>query len=432
MKRLMKRLVVAILGWQVRRLRKKASFKIVGVVGSIGKTSTKLAIAQTLGKNTRVRYQEGNYNDLVSVPLIFFGQDMPSLLNPLAWLGVFWRNHRQINKHFPYDVVVTELGTDGPGQIAAFKRYLELDLAVVTSVAPEHMEYFTDLAAVAAEELSVSSYAKQIIYNSDLVAAEFRQGLAADSVSYGITDSEADYHLSNIYHSVGGFEGDIKHHGEILLHVQHEVVSQAQLYSLLAAVVVAVQCGIKPVDVLHSLSAILPVSGRLRRLRGINNSTIIDDTYNASPDAVMAGLQTVYSLNAPQKIAVLGSMNELGPISQQAHRQVGELCDPQHLALLVTIGAAANEHLAPAAIARGCTVKSFDNPYAAGEYVQSKIEPGAIIFAKGSQNGVFAEEAVKQLLADPEDAAKLVRQSPDWLKRKKKAFSGSTQPAQSG
>jgi hypothetical protein len=92
---------------------------------------------------------------------------------------------------------------------------------------------------------------------------------------------------------------------------------------------------------------------------------------------------------------------------------------------VVTIGPDASQYLAPAATSRGCTVKSFDNPYEAGEYVQGKIEPGAVIFAKGSQNGVFAEEAVRLLLADPEDAVKLVRQSHYWQKQKAKSFKRS-------
>src|SRR5258708_17461591 len=143
----------------------KHHFKIIGVVGGIGKTSTKLAIAQSLGKTLRVRYQEGNYNDIVSVPLIFFGHPMPSLVNPFAWIKVFMDNAKQIRGEYPFDVVVVELGTDRPGQIAAFQKYLKLDYAVVTAIVPEHMEYFNDMQAVSSEELSVAGYSEKLIYN---------------------------------------------------------------------------------------------------------------------------------------------------------------------------------------------------------------------------------------------------------------------------
>lgn len=422
MKKAMKKIVVAILAKQVKKLRKKHNFKIIGVVGSTGKTSTKLAIAQTLGANLRVRFQEGNYNDLVSVPLIFFGHQMPSLTNVLAWVKLFVNNSKQIRGDYPFDVIVVELGTDGPGQIKQFQDYLQLDIAVVTSIAPEHMEFFDDLNAVAEEELSVATFSSKLIYNADLVADNYVSGLAEGSLSYGLGQNQADFHLANVFHSAGGYEGDIKHAGEIYLHVAHEVVSETQLYSMLAAVVVSRELGLKTPQILSGIASIRPVSGRLRRLRGVNNSTIIDDTYNASPDAVKAGLATLYKLESPQKIAILGSMNELGQMSAAAHKEIGELCDPTQLALVVTIGNEASQYLAPAAQAKGCNVKTFDNPYDAGEHVKNQIQPGAVIFAKGSQNGVFAEEAVRQLLADPEDANKLVRQSADWLTKKKKQF----------
>lgn len=422
MKKVLKNIVVAILGRQVRKLRKKHDFKIAGVVGSIGKTSTKLAIAQTLSKSRRVRYQHGNYNDIVTVPLIFFGHETPSLLNPIAWVKIFMSNAKQIS-NYPYDVVVVELGTDFPGAIAAFKEYLELDIAVVTAITAEHMEFFADMQAVANEELSVVQYAKQVIYNADLVEEVYRAGLPADAISYALSDTTAEYHLANVFHSAAGFEGDIKHGAdEILLHIAHESVFETQLYSVLAASIVGNQLGLKKTEILDGLAAILPVSGRLRRLRGINNSTIIDDTYNASPEAVKAGLEALYKIEAPQRIAILGNMNELGAMSASAHKEIGELCDPSKLQLVITLGPDANTYTAPAAEAKGCTVKKFDTPYAVGEYLQSKIEPEAVIFAKGSQNGVFAEEAIKMLLADPEDASKLVRQSQYWMKRKKANF----------
>ncbi len=420
MKRTLKKLVVAVLARQVRSLRKKHQFKIIGVVGSIGKTSTKLAIAQTLGKSLKVRYQQGNYNDIVSVPLIFFGHEMPNLINPLAWLKIFMDNSAQIRRGYPYDVVVVELGTDAPGQIAEFKKYLQLDIAVVTAITPEHMEYFDGLKAVADEELSVTGYSNQIVYNADLVPTEFRTALPENALSYSLRGTEASFHIANIYKSFGGFEGDIKQGSEIFLHFLQEVPAEIQLYSSLAAVVTGTLVGLKPAQILDGLEAIKPVSGRLRRLRGINGSTIIDDTYNSSPEALKAGLEMLYKQEAQQRIAILGSMNELGAMSADAHKQIGELCDPAHLSIVVTIGDEANKYLAPAAEAKGCHVKTFDNPYEAGDFLQGFVEPGAVIFAKGSQNGVFAEEAVRKLLADPEDAAKLVRQSLEW--QKKKAF----------
>lgn len=420
MKRLLKWIVVSILARQVRNLRKKHQFKIIGVVGGIGKTSTKLAIAQSLGKTLRVRYQEGNYNDIVTVPLIFFGHATPSLFNPFAWFKVFMDNARQIEGDYPFDVVVVELGTDRIGHIAAFQKYLKLDYAVVTAIVPEHMEYFHDMQTVADEELSVAAYAEKLIYNADLVPEMYRQPLQ-DAISYG-RQQPADYRLASVARSKEGFEGKVQHHGKALLHFRRDVISEAQLYSTLAAITVGSELGLAPSQILEGLATIRPVSGRLQQLRGINDSLIIDDTYNAIPDAVTAALKMFYELKAPQKIAILGNMNQLGAIAPGAHTEIGELCDPAQLDLVVTIGPDANAYLAQAAAAKGCVVQSFDTPYEAGAYLQSQVRQGAAILAKGSQDKVFAEEAIKLLLADPADASKLVRQSAYWQKRKQKSF----------
>jgi len=135
-----------------------------------------------------------------------------------------------------------------------------------------------------------------------------------------------------------------------------------------------------------------------------------------------AALHTLYRLAAPQKIAVLGNMNELGKYSEAAHHEIGQYCDPKQLDLLVTIGPDANKYLALTAAAKGCKVQQFDDPYSVGEYLKPIVKKGALVLVKGSQNRVFAEETVKLLLANPKDAEKLVRQSAEWLKKKAKLY----------
>jgi UDP-N-acetylmuramyl pentapeptide synthase len=115
-------------------------------------------------------------------------------------------------------------------------------------------------------------------------------------------------------------------------------------------------------------------------------------------------------------------MNELGNASEDAHRQIGRYCEPKQLDLVVTIGPDANAYLAPEAQKLGCTVASFDDPYSAGEYVRNRMKSRALVLAKGSQNGVYAEEAVKLLLQNSSDANRLVRQSSVWLAKKAKNF----------
>lgn len=209
---------------------------------------------------------------------------------------------------------------------------------------------------------------------------------------------------------------------KFLLSAQHEAIAEPRLYAVAGAVAVARELGMAPSEIKAGLDKLKPVAGRMQKLAGINGSIIIDDTYNASPPAMKAALDTLYRLDAPQKIAVLGNMNELGNYSQAAHEEIGSYCDPKKLDLVITLGPDANKYLAPAAEAKGCKVQQFDDPYSVGEYLKSIIKNGALILVKGSQNRVFAEEAVKLLLADPKDAKKLVRQSEAWLKIKAKDF----------
>jgi UDP-N-acetylmuramoyl-tripeptide--D-alanyl-D-alanine ligase len=157
-------------------------------------------------------------------------------------------------------------------------------------------------------------------------------------------------------------------------------------------------------------------------LNGIEGTMLIDDTYNSSPLAAESSLRTLYQIDAPQRIAVLGDMNELGKTSQEEHERLGKLCDPSELAWVVTVGEIAEKFLAPAAKSRGCQVKSFRNSLLAGAFVRSVIEKGSVVLFKGSEAGIFLEEAVKEVLQSPSDESKLVRQSTSWLTRKQAFF----------
>ena len=417
-----RRILARILQAQVMRLRKRHNFKLVGVVGSVGKTSTKAAIAKTLSTSKRVLWQEGNYNVDITVPLVLFGQTQPSLFNVVAWTKIWLKNQQAIRRDYPYDVVVLELGTDAPGQIEQF-AYLQLDVAVVTAISPEHMEFFGTLDAVAEEELAVLSFAKQTLINVDDTPAQYLAGHTY--VGYGLNKGKhVNYYISD--RSDKGLKGQ-----EITFNLVKKRRIAATISLLgdqgakfaLAAAATAELLGETNEDIKNGLAGIEAFAGRMRLFEGIKQSTLIDDTYNASPIAVKAALDVLCSMDAPQRIAVLGTMNELGAYSPDAHREVGSHCDSKKLDLVVTIGRDAKEFLAPVAKEKGCEVHSFMSPYAAGEFVQKRLKKKAAVLAKGSQNGVFAEETVKMLLKDKTHASDMVRQSSYWMQKKYAQFS---------
>jgi UDP-N-acetylmuramoyl-tripeptide--D-alanyl-D-alanine ligase len=409
MKRALKAIVVSVLAWQVRRLQRKNNFKCVAVAGSYGKTSTKLAIVQALQTKYKVRFQDGNYNDITTVPLIFFGRTIPPLFNPFAWLSVFLKNELALRRPYDYDVVVVELGIDGPRQMQEFKKYLKVDLAQVTSIAPEHMEFFDRIEDVAKEELAIREFSDVVLVNKNLCDIK----LPTDTKISGYEIEFNEENLSDKWSVKFGAK-------TINLGIKPDSITQ--LYTFANAAVVCVELGMTEEEIKKSLLGIDTVPGRMNRLEGKGGSRIIDDTYNASPDAVIMALHNLYAAEGDKKIALLGNMNELGEESESYHRAVGKQCDPKKLDLVVTLGPEANKFLADEARKRGCKVVETTTPYEAAERIEGRLGEGVVVLAKGSQNGVFAEEAIKLLLADPKDAGLLVRQSPAWIKKKEKSF----------
>lgn len=420
-----KKIVRTILEHQVKRYFKKQQPKLVAVVGSVGKTSTKYAIATVLSEKLRVRAHEGNYNDTMSVPLSLLGVEYPDDVHSVReWLAVFRAMSIRIHEEKDVDVIVQELGTDHPGEIAHFGSYLRPDITVVTAVSDEHMEFFGSLDAVAKEELAIAAYSKLTVINRDDVDGKYA-GLAETSSidTYGLSE-QAEYRLAvEPANPLDGRIGKLKtpEWGEISVSLQ--LVGDHILKAAAAAACVAAKLGLTSEEAVLGLSKIRAAKGRMQILQGLHGSVLIDDTYNASPLAVKAALETLYTIEAPQRIAILGSMNELGNTSAKSHESVGMLCDPSKLDWVVTIGDEAAKYLAPAATNKGCQVKSFKTPYQAGGFVNKVLQPGAVVLAKGSQNGVFAEEALKVLIKSGEDEKLLVRQSEYWMTVKSDQFS---------
>jgi UDP-N-acetylmuramoyl-tripeptide--D-alanyl-D-alanine ligase len=417
-KPLSKRLLCNLLERQVLRLRRQHDFTVVAVAGSVGKTSTKLAIVDALSVARRVQYQSGNYNVRLTVPLIFFGQSEPGIYNVLAWLKILWKNRQLIKQEYPYDVVVVELAPGKVGSMAKF-AYLQPELGVLTSIAPEHMEVFGTIETVAKEEMTLLDFCKKTLVNSDDIETRFLEG--KEYISYGSDGATYSLKSAKPAKRLGSQDVTFDLAGRKVSSTIGLTGQQGAKIALAAAAAVS-ELALAEDDVKSALKQLKPFAGRMQILSGIKESTIIDDTYNASPLAVKAALDVLYNTEAPQRIALLGNMNEMGEYSEQAHVEIGEYCDPKKLDLVVTLGPDANKFLAPTAQARGCQVETADTPYQAAELITSRLKKDAAVLIKGSQNRVYAEEAVKKLLANPEDAAKLVRQSDYWMKVKQRQF----------
>jgi UDP-N-acetylmuramoyl-tripeptide--D-alanyl-D-alanine ligase len=408
----------------VRKYMAKHQPKLILVTGSVGKTSTKLAIATVLSEKYRVRVHEGNHNTHMSVPLGILGIAYPDNIRSLsAWLRVRKAAKQRIKaKVSDCDVIVQELGTDTPGDIAHFGTYIRGDIAVVTAVSPEHMELFKTLDIVAQEELSVSNFSRLTAINRDDIDSHFSQYIQTPNITtYGMGGA-AEHRFLIEDRTRQGIVGKVvlPNVGEVP--VTLKTISESGVKAAVAGALVGAQLGMSSQEIIQGLSKITPPPGRMNILRGLKDSMIIDDTYNASPLAVEAALKTLYTIEATQRIAIIGDMNELGEASPAEYQKLAMFCHPTQLHYLVTVGPETEKYLAPAARDRGIPTHSFKDSISAGAFVHSILEKNAVVLGKGSQNGIFVEEALKIILHETEEEWQLVRQSPAWLKEKDKQF----------
>lgn len=419
--RVQKKLEEAVVGYFAAH----SEVKLIVVAGSVGKTSTKTAIATMLAQKYRVRLHEGNHNTHMSVPLAILGVPYPDNIRSFsAWRQAIKYAKARILAPTDVDVIIQELGTDHPGDIEHFGTYLKPDIAVITAVTPEHMEFFKTMEAVAHEELAAGNFSKLAIINRDDIDGAYAQYLTNGNIDTYGTSAAAEYHFEQ-----QDFTPEAGHTGKFVGNELSEgvdatikVVGEHNLRPAIAGAAVGLKFGLNAQEIAAGLAAMRPVPGRMNLIRGLNGSTIIDDTYNSSPVAASSAVQTFYSLQAPQRIAIMGSMNELGESSAVEHEKIGKLFHPDMVDWVITIGDEAGKYLAPAARSNGCQVKPFMNAIQAGAFAHSVLDKGALVLAKGSQGDVYAEEAIKILLHDQTDVSKLVRQSPAWMATKEEFF----------
>lgn len=398
--------------------------KLIIVVGSVGKTSTKMAIGTVLSERYRVRLHEGNHNAELSAPLAILGVEYPENIKSIGqWLRVFRAAKQRIREPADVDVIVQEVGTDGIGQVPHFGTYARPNLAVVTAVADEHMEFFKTLDAVAEEELSAANFSEAALINRDDIPGQYSSLITTPRFSTYGTSSAAEFSIAQAdFTLTEGTKGLLNTPLHQNVPVQLAIVGEHSLRAAAAAAAVGELFTLAPEEIQSGIRKLRAVPGRMNVLRGMDSTVLIDDTYNSSPIAAESAIRTFYQIPAPQRIAVMGSMNELGDVSAAGHKAVGDLFDPMEVAYVITVGDQANTYLAEAATLKGCRVIKCRNALEAGAEAHQLMEEGAVLLFKGSQGGIYLEEAVKMVLHSTDDEDRLVRQSPKWMEKKRAFF----------
>ena len=423
----------SIVHYLVKRYAKayfrKHPVKLVVVTGSVGKTSTASAIATVLSEKYRVRYSDGPHTGLLRPPLAMLGVKYPTRSRSFGqWWTALRALRLRVSQPPDVDVVVQEIGSDRPGTMADYATYLQPDMVIVTAVGLGYMETFGRLETIAEEQLLLTKPAKLSVINRDDIDQRYAKYADTSSITtYGL-DEGAEYRMKLDFGiQLEGVMGVFVAPDWEPLPVTLQVVGDSDIKAAVAAGLVGARLEMTAVQVATGMAKIRSVPGRMNQLCGVKESILIDDTYSSNPMSAAAALRTLYSIDAPQKIAVLGSMKGCGAISAKAHAAVGRLCNPNQLDWVVTIGQDAANHLAPAAQQNGCQVRAFSNPLMAAGFVNSVIKKDCVVLLKGSRDGVFAEETTKALLRDSADDAQLVRQDLDWLLIKERAFDVSVE-----
>jgi len=441
MRTFLKFIIVYILIWEAKRALKKWKPFIVLVSGSVGKTTTKDAIYHVLKDSTDVRKSEKSFNTELGVPLTVLGLEN-AWRNPFAWLRNIIDGYHVTNLPSYPKLLILEVGSDHPGDIAKLTKWLTPDIAVITRLpeVPVHVEYFDSPESLRKEDALIVSALKEggvYIANADDVhsRALIKETSARNirSISYGFERS-ATIHATKLtvrYAKNGGEEGpvgmqfDVRWEKEKFPVYITGVIGVQVSTAVLAALAVGVARGVSMLRMTEALYTFEAPRGRMRIIGGKFGSTIIDDTYNSSPVALEVALNTLKELKGKRKIAILGDMLELGAYAHDEHWKAGMYAST-FLDELITVGVRA-EWIAEAAKSAGLAenhIHIATDSIAAGKIMLEMLKGGDIILAKGSQgtgeNMIRIERAVKMLMADEGDAKNvLVRQEEEWQKQYK-------------
>jgi UDP-N-acetylmuramoyl-tripeptide--D-alanyl-D-alanine ligase len=280
--------------------RARFPIRVIAITGSVGKTSTKELTYAVLSRRFRTLKSEGNQNNEIGLPL--------TLLNI--------RPHHQR--------IVVEMGMYAKGEIGLLCSLAMPQIGVITMIGPAHLERLGTMEAIveAKRELieALPADGVAILNKDDARVMDMAGHTQARIFTYGL-DRRADLSASNI-HSMGldGVRFTL-HHRRTSLSVRVPLIGRHNVHTALRAAAVGLAENMSWEEIVAGLSS-NTAQLRLVAVPGPNNSMMIDDTYNSSPDSALAALNLLQDLDG-RRVAVLGDMLELGPVEEEAHRLVG-------------------------------------------------------------------------------------------------------------
>ena len=308
---------IKALGDLAREYRRKAGYNVVAITGSAGKTTTRQITYQALSQNFRVHQSPKSFNNNIGLPLTLLGAEPEC------------------------QIVIAELGSNHPGEIAQLTRIAEPDIAVVTNVHPAHLEGFGNLQTIITEKLSISEGLKSdgiFIINADfdqLINTCWEKGI--NFLTFGKSD-KADYQALNIKYESTSSQFTID---DTLINLP--LAGPGNLENALAAWAVCSQFDLNIDDFAQAVTKLSPVSMRTELLQ-IGTLTILSDCYNANPASMKNALEILTGLDSTRKrrlVFICGDMAELGKQTESLHTDLGKSIAQTDIELLIAVGKSA-------------------------------------------------------------------------------------------
>jgi len=358
------------LAHEVRRLWGK---RVIGITGSAGKTTTKEAVAQVLSARFNTLKSAGNLNNHFGVPL-------------------------QLLRLEPeHEVAVLEMGMNHAGEIRALAKIAEPNWAVVSNVAPVHLEHFADgISGIARAKYELVESLPEdgiaILNADDERVASFGRGLGARAVFYGL-GPVASVHGANVQEvGVAGMEFIAEARGD-KAEVHLALMGRHNVYNALAGIAVGLQSGMTLAECADAIGG-LQHSDKRGQVMEWHGATIVNDSYNSNPRALDAMVSALSAVPAKRRIVIAGEMLELGPQGAALHAESGAAMAGRVDVLVGVRGLASA--MVDAARTKGVEAVFVVSPEDAGTWMLEHLRPGDAVLVKGSR-GVGLERGLKLL-----------------------------------
>jgi UDP-N-acetylmuramoyl-tripeptide--D-alanyl-D-alanine ligase len=353
--------------------------RVVAVTGSVGKTTTKEFTAALLARRFRVLKSEGNYNNRLGLALSLLR------LEP------------------DHGVAVLEMGMSAAGEIRALTRIAPPDVAVVTNIAPVHLQFFRGLDAIALAKKEILDGARPgataVLNADDPLVMKIAAGFAGRKVTFG-RGPDADVGAEGVEaKGTDGFALRLRY-GREYAETSFSFLNEAAVDNLLAAAAVSFSFGLSFDEIRPAIAGLRPLPHRGALVEAGRGVRVYDDSYNSNPRALAVALESLGARPAARKVAVLADMLELGDAAAAFHRRAGETVARTGWDVLVAVGPLA-AHIADGAAAAGMSataIHRFADAGAAAAAVVSLVREGDLVLVKGSR-GMRTEAIVDALAA---------------------------------